>query len=50
MGVLVEDRVAYYKKKQDLNNEFIIFCDIDDPSMNNEDVITKIKTYPNLNF
>ena len=33
----------YYKKQQDLNNEFIISCDIDDPSMNNEDVITKLK-------
>jgi hypothetical protein len=40
----------YYKNMKDSNNIFVITCDIDDISMNNESVITKLKTYPNLKY
>ena len=41
----------YYSNIEDLNKtKFIISCDIDDITMNNEKVINRLKTYPNLQF
>lgn len=39
----------YYKQANDIKNiEFLISCDLDDLSMNNENVIAKLETYKNL--
>jgi hypothetical protein len=41
----------YYSNIEDLNKtKFIISCDIDDVTMNNEQVINRLKTYPNLQY
>ena len=40
----------YYLLLKNLNVEFVISCDTDDITMNNEDVIDKLNSYPYLRY
>ena len=40
----------YYLLLRDSNFEFVISCDTDDITMNNTNIISKLKTYPFLNY
>lgn len=40
----------YQKLSNKVSYHFVISCDIDDPVMNSEETINKLKTYPNLSF
>lgn len=41
----------YYEKLSHQNSfHFVISCDLDDPIMNSEETILKLKTYPNLSY
>ena len=40
----------YYSMLRDSNFEFVVSCDIDDATMNNNSVIEKLQTYPFLSY
>ena len=40
----------YQKLSKEVTYHFVISCDVDDPVMNSEAAISKLKTYPNLSF
>lgn len=40
----------YHGAKQKHLTKFLVTCDLDDPTMNNETVVAKLKTYNNLQF
>lgn len=41
---------TYYKNLRDVDYEFIITCDIDDETMNNDIIKNKLNSYPNLKY